>query len=129
MSPQMANLRLIKLWHFIGALMILFIFYMTLTPNPVDLSWRWSDKLYHFSGYFGLMAWYAQLLKRRTIAVLLFIAMGVSLESAQLLVSARSFEWADMLANVSGVVVAALLFRGVLTRLLTLFEMRFLYRV
>jgi len=122
----MNNLRLIKLWHFIGALMIIFIFYMTLTPNPIDLTWRWSDKLYHFSGYFGLMAWYAQLLQRRTIAFLLFIAMGIGLESAQLLVSARSFEWADMLANVLGVVVAAFLFRGVLTRLLQFFEERIL---
>jgi len=122
----MTELRLIKLWHFIGALMILFIFYMTLTPNPVDLTWHWSDKFFHFIGYFGLMAWYAQLLKRRMIAVLLFITMGVGLESAQLLVSARSFEWADMLANVSGVVIAALFVRGVLARLLAIFEMRLL---
>jgi len=125
----MTELRLIKLWHLIGALMIVFIFYMTLTPNPVDLTWRWSDKLYHFSGYFGLMAWYAQLLKRRMIAVVLFVLMGIGLESAQLLVSARSFEWADMVANVLGVVVAAILFRGVLTRLLAFFEIKLLSRI
>ena len=122
----MTDLRFIKLWHFIGIVIIVFIFYMTLTPHPVQLSGSGTDKLFHFSGYLGLMAWYAQLLKRRTIAVLFFIAMGVGLESAQLLVSARNFEWADMLANVSGVVVAALLFRGVLTKLLFLFETRLL---
>ena len=122
----MTDLRFIKLWHFIGILIIVFIFYMTLTPHPVQLSGSGTDKLFHFIGYFGLMVWYAQLLKRRMIAMLLFSAMGVGLESAQLLVNTRSFEWADMLANVSGVVVAAILFRGILTRLLYFFETRIL---
>ena len=125
----MTNLRFIKLWQLIGALMIMFIFYMTLTPHPIQLSGGGTDKLFHFIGYFGLMAWYAQLLKRRMIAVLLFITMGISLEFAQMLVNARSFEWADMLANVSGVVVAVLVFRGVLTKLLFLFESRLLNRI
>jgi len=122
----MTNLRYLKLWHLIGALMIAFIFYVSLTPHPIQLSGQGTDKLYHFSGYFGVMAWYAQLLKRRTIAVLAFIVMGIGLEFTQMLVNTRSFEWADMLANVSGVVIAALLFRGVLARLLTLFETKIL---
>ncbi len=118
----MTNLRYVKLWHLIGALMIAFIFYMSLTPHPIQLSVQGSDKLYHFSGYFGVMAWYAQLLKRRSIAIVAFIVMGISLEFAQMLVNTRSFEWADMLANVAGVVIAALLFRGVLAKLLVIFE-------
>ena len=125
----MTDLRFIKLWHFIGIGIIVFIFYMTLTPHPIQLSGSGTDKLFHFSGYFGLMAWYAQLLKRRTSAVFIFIAMGIGLEFAQMLVNTRSFEWADMLANVSGIVVAAFLFRGVLTKLLFLFESRLLNRI
>lgn len=125
----MTDLRFIKLWHFIGIGIIIFIFYMTLTPHPVQLSGSGTDKLFHFSGYFVLMAWYTQLLKHRTVAVLLFITMGIGLEFAQLLVNTRSFEWADMLANVSGVVIATFLFRGVLTRLLFLFETRLLNRI
>lgn len=122
----MKDLRFIKLWHFIGIGIIVFIFYMTLTPHPVQLSGSGTDKFFHFIGYFGLMAWYAQLLKRRMLTALLFIAMGIGLESAQLLVTARSFEWADMLANVSGVVIAAILFRGILKQLLYFFETRIL---
>lgn len=125
----MTDLRFIKLWHFIGIGIIGFIFYMTLTPHPVQLPGSGTDKFFHFSGYFGLMAWYAQLLKRRAIAVFIFIIMGIGLEFAQMLVNTRSFEWADMLANTSGVVVAALLFRGVLTKLLFLFETRLLNRI
>ena len=125
----MTDLRFIKLWHFIGIGIIVFIFYMTLTPHPVQLSGSGTDKLFHFSGYFGLMAWYAQLLKRRMIAVLAFVVMGIGLEFAQMMVNTRSFEWADMLANVSGVIIAVLLFRGVLTKLLFLFETRLLNRI
>lgn len=112
-----------KLWHIIGALMILFIVYTALAPHPVmTMSGKWSDKIYHFSGYFGVMAWYAQFIKQRLMTIILLVLLGVSLEFAQMLVSTRSFEWADMLANVSGVIVAAILIRGVLAKILYFFE-------
>jgi len=103
--------------------MVLFIMYTALASHPIlTMSGQWSDKIYHFSGYFGVMAWYAQFVSQRSKTVFWLIVLGVSLESAQMLVNTRSFEWADMLMNVSGVVIAALLVRGVLAKLLCGFE-------
>jgi len=106
--------------------MVLFIAYTALAPHPVlTMSGKWSDKIYHFSGYFGVMAWYAQFVSQRIKTVSLLIFLGVGLEFAQILVNTRSFEWADMLANVSGVLIAAVVVRGVLAKLLCFVEGRF----
>jgi len=103
--------------------MVIFIAYMALAPHPIlIMQGRWSDKIYHFSGYFGVMAWYAQFVKQRLVTVFWLIILGVGLEFAQMFVNTRSFEWADMLANVAGVMVAALIVRGVLAKLLCGFE-------
>ena len=105
--------------------MVLFIAYTALAPHSViTMSGQWSDKIYHFSGYFGAMAWYAQFVKQRLLTIGLLMLLGISLEFAQMLVNTRSFEWADMLANVSGVLIAALVIRGVLARLLCFVEER-----
>lgn len=122
----MNQARWTNIWHLLGAGMIVFIVYTALAPHPIiSMSGRWSDKIYHFSGYFGVMAWYAQFVKQRLMTVLWLITLGVGLEFAQMFVNTRSFEWADMLANVSGVVIAALLIRGMLEKLLCGFESLF----
>ncbi len=103
--------------------MVLFIVYTALATHPVlTMSGKWSDKIYHFSGYFGVMAWYAQFIRQRLLTVVLLVLLGITLEFAQMLVNTRSFEWADMLANVSGVVIAAIMIRGVLAKLLCFVE-------
>ncbi len=123
MASQTLELRWNKLWHLIGAMMVVFIVYTALAPHPMlTMSGKWSDKIYHFSGYFGVMAWYAQFVKQRVMTIILLLLLGISLEFAQMLVNTRSFEWADMLANVSGVVIAAILIRGVLAKLLCFVE-------
>jgi len=118
----MTQLRLIKLWHLLGAAMVVFIIVMTLTPNPMPMPGKWTDKLFHFAGYFGVMAWYAQFIKYRLMTVILLVGLGVSLEFAQIMVNTRSFEWADMSANILGVLLAAMIVRGVLAQLLIYFE-------
>jgi len=118
----MTELRWLKLWHLVGAAMVVFIIVMTLTPNPIPMPGKWTDKLFHFAGYFGVMAWYAQFIKRRYIAVLFLVGLGVSLEFAQIMISTRSFEWADMSVNILGVIFAAVVVRGVLAKLLWFFE-------
>lgn len=121
MPGQRQPLRLFRIWWLVGAAMWAFIIYASLTTHPVSLPGRFSDKVLHFSGYFGVTAWYAQLYLRSSVRqrqLFIFVMMGVVLEFAQLLVAERSFEWADMLANASGVVVAGLLMRSRLERLL-----------
>lgn len=121
MPGQRQPLRLFRFWWLVGAAMWAFIIYASLTTHPIGLPGRFSDKVLHFSGYFGVTAWYAQLYLRSTVRkrqLFGFVVVGVLLEFAQLLVNERSFEWADMLANASGVVVAGLLMRSRLERLL-----------
>jgi len=114
----MSELRLLKLWHIIGVSMVAYIVYASLTPNPMPMPGRWTDKIFHFAGYFAVMAWYAQLPVRRHLMAVVFILMGIGLEFGQMLVKTRSFEWADMTVNILGVLVAAFVFRGSLARLL-----------
>lgn len=125
MAEQRQALRFFNLWWLIGAAMWVFIIYASLTPHPVSMSGQFSDKILHFSGYFAVTAWFAQLYLRSSIRLrqlMFFAMMGVLLEFAQLLVNERSFEWADMLANCSGVLIAGLLMRSRLEKLLLLSE-------
>lgn len=68
-----------------------------------------SDKLLHVVAYAGLMGWFAQLFRHRVARVLLcvgFVTLGVGIEFLQGMVPYRQFEYFDMLANASGVLLA-----------------------
>ena len=121
MSAHGQPLRLFSLWWLIGLAMWAYILYATLTPHPMDMPGRYSDKVLHFTGYFVVTAWFAQLYQSgaaRQRQLVIFALLAVALEFAQLLVNTRSFEWADMLANSAGVLVAGLLIRGRLEKIL-----------
>lgn len=125
MFEQRQPLRLFNLWWWLGIAMWLVIFYSSLTPHPVAMPGRFSDKIFHFGGYFIVTAWFAQLYLRTSIRqkhLVLFAMMGVLLEFAQLWLNARSFDWADMLANACGVFVAGLLMHSRLESLLLVSE-------
>lgn len=131
MADYRQDLRWFNLWWLIGAAMWVYILYATLTPHPTAVPGHFSDKFLHFSGYFGVTAWFAQLYQQssfRRKKLVVFAMMGVILEFAQLLVNERSFEWADMLANCSGVIVAGALFHGRLGQVLRVFEKSILHR-
>jgi VanZ family protein len=122
-------LHLFALWQVIGLGMLAYIVYVSLIPHPPLMFGQWSDKVYHFVGYFVLTAWYAQLYaasRHRYLLALSFLSLGVLLEFAQLLVNERSFELLDMLANGLGVLVAWLITRGRLSRLLLYCEQKIL---
>lgn len=78
-----------------------------------------SDKLHHFIGYFGLSGlfmWYAVPRSNRTISWMIAgtVTHAVGTEFLQKLAPSRTFDIADLLANVCGVVVACSI--GLLTR-------------
>jgi VanZ family protein len=131
MPEHRQPLRLFNLWRLIGAGILGYIVYVTLTPHPPPMPGRFTDKLYHILGYFVLTGWFVQLYKpsrlRRYLA-LGFIGLGAALEFAQLWVNTRSFDLADIVANALGVLAAWLLFRGRLTGVLLYCE-RYLMRV
>ena len=119
---QRQPLRFFTVWWLVGMAMWVFIIYSSLTPHPVTFSeFKFSDKVLHFTGYFVVTAWFSQLYLRsnfRSKQLLGFVLLGILLEFSQLLVNERSFEWADMLANCSGVLIAGLIMRSKLEALL-----------
>jgi VanZ family protein len=102
------------IWLFIGYLLISLVVYLSLTSNPVDVepSFPYEDKFFHCLAYFVLMAWFAQIyhhnLQRNMIA-LAFVIMGVALEYLQSFDPARMSEFADMVANSTGVILGLML--------------------
>ncbi|VAW69301.1 hypothetical protein MNBD_GAMMA09-1636 [hydrothermal vent metagenome] len=121
----MEKLKYRTIWLAIGYLMVLFVIYSSLTPNPVDIGVTNSDKFLHIIGYFGLMAWFIQIYQQKLVRFFLaiaFICMGVSLEFLQGMGGVRYFEVNDMIANASGVLLASLLVVTPLSRSLHWFE-------
>ncbi|MDB4576046.1 VanZ family protein [bacterium] len=107
------DLKLSFLWLSLGCVMVALVVYLSLTSSPVDtgLSFPYQDKVFHAFAYFVLMTWFAQIyhgrLQRNVIAVMLVI-MGVMLEYLQSFDPNRYYEYADMLANSTGVVLGLL---------------------
>lgn len=107
--------------------MVLAVLYLSLTPAPpeINIEFEYIDKVEHFLAYFILMFWFAQLYKTsrvRLFYVFFFVSMGVILEILQGLGGIRFFEYSDMLANTSGVVLAWLITKTRLNNLLLSFE-------
>lgn len=126
-------LRYFNLWLGIGWLMVVTICYISLTTSPPDLNIdiAYLDKIEHFSAYFILMFWFAQLYevnKTRLFFVLLFISMGVVLEILQGIGGVRYFEYYDMLANSLGVFIAWLVTQGRCKSLLLILENRIIQK-
>jgi VanZ family protein len=108
------DLKFRFIWLFIGYLLISLVVYLSLTSDPLDveLSLPYEDKFFHCLAYFVLMAWFAQIyhhnLQRNMIA-LAFVTMGVALEYLQSFDPARMSEFADVVANSTGVVLGLML--------------------
>ncbi len=104
-------LRGYKWWLGLGWLFVVAVIYVSLTPSPPTLGVEGEDKLGHFSTYLLLTLWFAQLYERRAHLwwALAWLGLGVALEIVQGMTAYRSFEYADMLANSSGVLFGWLL--------------------
>ncbi len=105
------DLKLRSFWLVVAYGLVALVVYLSLTSNPVKtgLSFLYQDKFFHALAYFVLMFWFSQIyhtnIKRNIIAIIL-IAVGVTLEFLQSLNPLRFYEFADMLANSTGVVLA-----------------------
>ena len=105
-----------KLWLIIGYILIALVIYLSVSSAPPlpEVDVPYFDKLGHFLAYFILMGWFAQIYhvkKMRIIYALAFIFMGLAMEFIQSFDPARMAEFADMVANTSGVVIALLITR------------------
>jgi len=100
-------------WYSLGWLLLATIVYLSLTPHPPQpLNFDGVDKVEHIIAYTALMAWFSQLqlnYRQRLRNAILFIVLGIGVEIVQGMGGVRQFEYADMLANCSGVVIGWLL--------------------
>jgi VanZ family protein len=107
-NKAVPDLRLRFLWLSIGYALVALVVYLSLTSSPVDLdvSFPLQDKVFHALAYFALMAWFSQIYHarfQRNLFALAFVMMGISLECLQSFDPGRYFEFADMIANATGV--------------------------
>jgi VanZ family protein len=100
------TLRFLRLWQTIGALLIGFVVYLSLTPHPIEVPVEHGDKYGHILAYATLMFWFAQIYPEQPARIgwaIGFVAMGIGLEFLQRLTDYRTFEIADMFADACGV--------------------------
>jgi VanZ family protein len=113
-------------WKLVGGSLVAPIAYLSLTPSPIEPVFPESDKLAHGLAYFALAAWYCQLYGRPYHArvVLAAAALGVVIEILQAGTSYRSFEVADILADLIGVGLAVVVSTQTRASLLTRIDRR-----
>lgn len=98
-----------KIWLPLGWLWLALVFFLSLMPQPPEpVSFDGVDKLWHTLAYALLMLWFCQVYVTQISRIRLLSAllvMGVGIEVLQGMSGYRHFEYADMLANASGVLV------------------------
>ena len=81
-------------------------------PKSVEFAIPHLDKVEHTFSYFVLMFLFSQcyrLNKTRAVYAVIFICLGIMLEILQSFTITRQFEYADMVANSSGVILGLIL--------------------
>lgn len=104
------DLKFRPLWLIVGYVLVVLVIYLSLTSKSLPMSglFDYEDKFYHALAYFSLMTWFSQIYhgrKHRLIIALAFVFMGLMLEYLQSLNPNRYPEFADMIANMTGVVL------------------------
>jgi VanZ family protein len=104
--------RFRSIWLAFGWLWVAAILWLSLMPMPPQpLTFDYSDKFGHTLAYLFLMGWFAVVCRgrSRSAAAAWLATMGVLVEMLQGLSGYRYFEFADMVANSGGVLLAWLM--------------------
>ncbi len=95
-----------RAWLALGWIWVLVVFYLSLMPHPPQpVVFSGADKVEHALAYALLMLWFCQIYlgAERVRTSLWLVAMGVGIEFLQRMTGYRAFEYADMLADATGV--------------------------
>ena len=106
MSSQTYNLKWPALWLAIAWSLVAAVVYLSLVRLDVPLPAEGGDKYAHIAAYAVLMLWFAQIYtdqRSRIVTAIGLAALGVALEFLQSYTGYRTFDYADMVANVTGV--------------------------
>ncbi len=103
---MLQKLHFKRTWFALGVVLLVVIVTGSLVPVP-KVDFPATDKLIHVLMYFLLMAWFAQVVDMRyhLFLAIVFVLLGLLLEIAQHATGYRSFELADALANITGVML------------------------
>jgi VanZ family protein len=117
-----------KCWRITGWGLVVAIIVLSLIPAPLLVPGEQGDKIEHLIAYSGLMLWFVQDHARTQWYKLAlgFCVMGITLEFLQKLTGYRTFDYLDMAANTTGVLLAWFLaINTVLSSILTRIEHKF----
>lgn len=101
----MRPLRYRYFWFFGGLCLVGIVLYLTLTPQPGRIPPFIDDKVAHAIAFMMLMTWFCGVFELRyawAVAVAL-LCLGAAIEWAQNLLTYRSAEIADGLADFGGI--------------------------
>lgn len=96
----------------LGWIMVAMLIVMSLISLPnTDIPIPNSDKWLHLITYFAVSYWFFHVYVKKTMyTVIGFTLLGVALELLQSLTPFRFFEWLDMVMNITGVLLAWVIF-------------------
>ena len=96
-----------RIWIGVGWFGVALLVYLSLTPTPPEIPVEQGDKIGHVAAYAVLMLWWAQLslTSKRGLIAFGLLAMGVALEFVQGWTGYRTFEYADMGADLAGILL------------------------
>ena len=90
-------------------MLIFTVIFLSLMPKPPEImGFNAGDKVSHLIAYASLMFWFGQLYistRHHIILAFLFGLLGIVIEVLQGLSGFRFFDYADMLANCTGVLL------------------------
>ena len=113
-----SELGLLKFWFGLAFIWLLALGIVSLIPSP-DLGG--NDKIGHFIAYAMLSAWFSLIVKQQKSLWLIFIGLisyGILLEILQSLISYRSGDLTDAVANSLGVTTGLAFYFSPLWRIL-----------
>ena len=102
---RVLEMKYVRVWRGIGALMIAGAFVVSLMPSPVRTGFNHADKLFHAITYASMMYWFVQIYSRdrHVLIAVALVMMGICIEGLQYLTGYRMAEFMDAVANAIGV--------------------------
>lgn len=119
----MLPLRYAYVWLVCGLLLLSFGVLSALSPLPSSMA-TLNDKLLHTGGFLAYMLWFGGLFERRFLPgiALALTVYGLLIELLQSLTLTRQGEFADLVADVAGILLGWLLSAAGLSRWCTKLE-------
>ena len=97
-------------FRIILSISIILVSILAVQDVDVESSINLSDKLIHFSCFFYLtiIAWLSRIMHKEFSLYVIVLAYGILIEIVQIYIPYRSFEFLDIFADLTGILVGSL---------------------